>query len=254
MAKGFKHGSGAVISGGEQSSELNFSVKAYASADELPSAEMENTIGVITDVEITSWIFSATEPTAHDEGMVCITTGTSSTVEFNALKKNGIEVYPLSAKQYISGAWVDKTAKSYIGGEWKDWITDGDWIFNGIPFVELRTSGFTYTSQNGELIATASGGGYHNIGFDSDLAKYDTMEIEIWNESALSAHFTIFNANQGNITGTDGSVANLSIPITSGYETYTVPVSALGGQKYQCLFRASGTAEHKIRIKNWRLY
>ena len=60
-----------------------------------------------------------------------IQTGISSPVEFNALKKNGIQVYPLSAKQYIGGAWVSKTAKSYQGGAWREWIPAGALYYNG---------------------------------------------------------------------------------------------------------------------------
>ena len=109
MAHGFKHGR----SGG--STNLNF--KVIGSTTE-PSNPEENMIWVSTDQGITSYSFSATEPENPIYGMVWITIGTSSTVEFNALKKNGIQVYPISAKQYVSGAWVDVTAKSYQGGEW----------------------------------------------------------------------------------------------------------------------------------------
>lgn len=70
----------------------------------------------------------------HEEGTVWITTGISSHVAFNALKKNSVQVYPLSAKQYISGAWVDKTAKSYQGGEWVELFT-GELYKNGIQRV-----------------------------------------------------------------------------------------------------------------------
>lgn len=86
-----------------------------------PSNPNENTIWINTDADITSWVFSVTEPTGAD-GMVWISTGTSSPAEFNALKKNGIVVCPSSAMQYIAGAWVSKTAKSYQNGAWKDWI------------------------------------------------------------------------------------------------------------------------------------
>jgi hypothetical protein len=54
--------------------------------------------------------------------MVWVFIGKSSAVAFNALKKNGIQVYPISAKQYVNGAWVDVTAKSYQNGKWVDWI------------------------------------------------------------------------------------------------------------------------------------
>ena len=58
-----------------------------------------------------------------DEGFVWFPIGTSSPVGFNAVKKNGIQVYPISAKQYVGVEWVEKTAKSYQGGEWVDWFT-----------------------------------------------------------------------------------------------------------------------------------
>lgn len=134
-----------------------------------PASPKENTIWVNTDVPITSYIFSATEPEAPADGKngpVWISTGTSSTVEFNALKKNGLKVYPISAKQYIDGAWVDKTAKSYQNGEWVNWAKY--YIQNG-KLVEtlsgvLRTGQTVSMSQKGDYVeikATGqSSGGY----------------------------------------------------------------------------------------------
>lgn len=126
MGTGFKHGAG----GGNP---LNFKVVGNPQ----PSNPKENTIWINTDDKITSYIFSATQPTGS-AGMVWISTGTTSTVAFNALKKNGIQVYPISAKQYVSGAWVDVTAKSRQGGEWVDW-------WNG----ELYKIGNEYASLTG---------------------------------------------------------------------------------------------------------
>lgn len=83
-----------------------------------PSTAKENTIWVNTDTPITSWIFSAEEPSAAEAGMVWISVGTSSSVEFNALKKNGIQVYPGYAKQFNGGTWANKDAKIYQGGAW----------------------------------------------------------------------------------------------------------------------------------------
>ena len=62
-----------------------------------PASPKENTIWINTDAEITSWVFSATQPTGAD-GMVWISTGTSSSVEFNVLKKNGIKIIKLLEK------------------------------------------------------------------------------------------------------------------------------------------------------------
>lgn len=113
MGTAFLYGNGG--SGG--GAGLNFKVVGNPQ----PVSASENTIWIDTDSKITSWIFSATEPEMPSEGMVWISTGTASTVAFNSLKKNGVMVYPLSSKQYISGAWVDKTAKSYQDGAWVDW-------------------------------------------------------------------------------------------------------------------------------------
>lgn len=107
--------------GGSGGAGLNFKVIDGTTE---PSNPKENMIWVNTDQEITSYIFSATEPESPIEGMVCFLIDTSSTVEFNALKKNGIQVYPISAKQYVSGAWVDATVKIYQDGEWVE-LYDG---------------------------------------------------------------------------------------------------------------------------------
>lgn len=84
-----------------------------------------------------------------EAGAVWILTGTSSPAEFNALKKNRLQVYPLSAKQYQSGAFVDVTAKGYQGGVWVDWVT---YLYNkGNEYTDL-TGGFTSvkaTTQDG---------------------------------------------------------------------------------------------------------
>lgn len=150
MAKGYKHGAGGGSIG------LNFDVVAYATEEELNAATPKvNTIGVITSNEITAWEFSATEPSAPLEGMVWIQTGTSSTVEFNALKKNGIQVYPLSAKQYVSSAWVDVTAKSFQNGVLVDWW-DGTLYDAGNEFVDITGGWKAYALRiNGNVSASS---------------------------------------------------------------------------------------------------
>ena len=109
MAKGFKHGAGGV--------GLNFKVIG----NPIPEIARENTIWLDTDNKITGWFFSSKEPAQPTEGFAWIEGGIDSATKFNALKKNGIQVCPLSAKQYVSGAWVDVEAMSYQDGKWVDW-------------------------------------------------------------------------------------------------------------------------------------
>lgn len=112
MAKGFKAGASGVA--------LNYKVIGGTTE---PGNPKENTIWLNTDKKITGHYFSATEPEKMAEGEVWISTGTSSPASFNALEKNTITVYPLRAKQMVSGALVDVKAKSWQNGEWVEWYT-----------------------------------------------------------------------------------------------------------------------------------
>ena len=154
---------GRTNTGGGGSGGLNFQVIGGTTA---PSNPKENMIWVNTSTKITSYIFSATQPTGS-AGMVWISTGTSSTVEFNALKKNGIQVYPISAKQYVNGAWVDKTAKIYQNGAWRDWwdgylydygdknesITGG-WVGTRSAKITFNSTSMSLTSSGNAKVYT----------------------------------------------------------------------------------------------------
>ena len=59
-----------------------------------------------------------------EDGAVWILTGASSPVPFKVVTDSDIIIYPLSAKQYVGGKWVDKTVKSWQDGEWVAW-----WIY-----------------------------------------------------------------------------------------------------------------------------
>lgn len=140
-----------MIVGGDKGggADLNFSVVRYASESDLPETAVENTIAVITETEITNWAFDVDEPETLDEGMVWFGIGTSSLVEFNALKTNSVQIYPLCAKQYINGALVDVTAKTYQGGVWVDWTA---YLFKDGNTFESLTGGWesttAYTNSN----------------------------------------------------------------------------------------------------------
>lgn len=112
----------AVICGG--GGGLNFKVVGGTTQ---PTNPTENTIWVNTSTTISSYVFAAEAPSNPAAGMVWIYTGAESAAEFNALKNNILQVYPISAKQYISGAWVGKIAKSYQGGKWVDLTS---YVFN----------------------------------------------------------------------------------------------------------------------------
>ena len=111
---------GNIMSGRGGGGGLNFKVVGGTAQPANPS---ENTIWVNTPTEITGYVFSATQPESPTAGTVWISTGASSPVAFNAMKKNGLWVYPQTCHQYINDTWTAKTAKTYQDGTWVDWVT-----------------------------------------------------------------------------------------------------------------------------------
>jgi hypothetical protein len=182
MAKGFKHGAGGGTS-------LNFKVVGGTTQ---PTNPKENTIWVNTDTKITGWVFSATQPTEPTEGMVWVYSGTVSTVEFNALKNNAIQVYPIKAKQYIGDAWGEKETKTYRGEAWVNWwncelYDSGDECFDytgGWESVELK---YTSSGEGRALRVTNIDGGVKLQGNINRGGIYKTK-----NKVKLSGYKTVF--------------------------------------------------------------
>ena len=146
------------MSGGGGGADLNFKVVNGTTA---PSNPSENTIWVNTSTSIASWVFSATQP-AGSSGMVWICTDTESTAPFNALKKNNITVYPVSAKQYTGGAWVEKTAKTYQNGGWVDWLLPPFYIFKAgegalVPIKHSAAAGISASHTKDSIIHKVTG-------------------------------------------------------------------------------------------------
>lgn len=188
-----------VLGGG--GTNLNFTVVGGTSA---PTSLKENTIWVNTDAEITSWIFSAEEPETPSGGMVWISTGTFSAAPFNALKKNNITVYPIFAKQYVSGAWVDKEAKSHQNGAWVDWLK----VVVTKPDKVETYYGATYTVNENSITVKHNGtnGSAAHFGYKADLTDVKTVRV----------HFTKRNHRAETSFVSKSGVGILSSPQTSG--------------------------------------
>lgn len=198
------------IEGIDQCSSLNFAV---VGGTEQPIDPKENTIWVNTNKEITSWIMDANQPENLTEGMVWISAGTSSTVAFNALKKNGIQVYPLSAKQYVSGAWVDVTAMSYQGGKWVEWFVWNGELYDSGNEYEIVTGGWFITegrigwdlgegTKNADSITLSCPDESSSVAATTtksiDLTDYSTLNVNITDIERLVWLVIDKNQNMGN--------------------------------------------------------
>ena len=154
--------------GGGGGEALNFSIVGGTTQ---PASPKENTIWVNTGTAITGWIISASEPENSTDGMVWIMNDTGSAISLNALKKNSIMIWPMSAKQYINGAFVEKTTKIYQNGAWKDFIDwskwiikDGTSVYDVVAIGKPEDSSFspqklTMTKEDGRIKIACSGSG-----------------------------------------------------------------------------------------------
>ena len=236
MGKCFLHGNGGGTS-------LNFKVVGGTTA---PASPSENMIWVNTSEKITSWIFTATEPKNKSEGMLWITPGTASTAAFNALQKNGIMVYPMSAKQYVSGAWVSVVAKSYQGGEWVDWFVFlydygnenldliGSWVNKGLAFGSSQQNTIvpTITKNDNNIVfgieATVNLGGIVYTQYLLDLTDVKRIVIKGTSTASNSIYARLWTSiGQYHATNCVASVI-----CANNANEWVIDVSSLSGKHY----------------------
>lgn len=182
------------------------------------------------------------------EGMVWIKTGESSTVEFNALKQNGLQVYPLKASQYISGAWVAKTPKTYQSGAWVDWITylynngdectnvTGGWSANGWTDGTTTIKEGTKNSDHILLGAstTSTTNARHIIATENKIKILpETKSVCVTATPILIAQNNCFNIVVSPTKTRTDRIANIEIIGTVGTtETFSLDVSDISGDYY----------------------
>lgn len=207
---------------------LNFKVLGGTSQ---PSGQ-ENTIWVNTDVGITSWVFAPTAPEAPSEGMVWISTGLSSTVAFNALRKNTLQVYPLAAKQYVGGQWVDRVAMSFQGGKWVAWIADIIVYDGGAKDIALK---YQNASDKGTYInltlATNSNSASKAATIKSDPIDLTGLAVYQVTYGSMSGEGTFAGRIKAMVWSEDGgTMVKESTVSQSKSGTITVDVSELSGK------------------------
>ena len=235
MGYGFK----AAAGGG---SNLNFSVKTYATEEALlAAAPKENTIGVVTDTAVPKWGFYASEPEVQAEGEIFFTVATESAGSFNALKKNALTVYPTLCQQYVSGEWVRKAAYICKSGAWVQFSTlwNGELFEQGNVHADI-TGGWAYTDKsNSEVIMTNTDTDtiidcspgirkFYSLG-TYDFTEWNTltavMDYYATGESVKFGVSTVKATYEGS-----GIWAKLIYPKATG--TYNIDISTLSGSYY----------------------
>lgn len=233
---------GRTNAGGAGGAALNFKVVPGLTQ---PGTAAENTIWVKTE-SLTGWIIDANQPEELTEGMVWISVGTSSAAEFNALRKNGIQVYPLSAKQMMSGVLVDVTAMSYQGGEWVDWVT---YLIKGSELNTEYAGAWNQTTGNhgvgGSAQMTSEGllitgnqptsqiGTAFRYGPDDKINFNGVGAIEFMvNIKSGSGNLAAFVTPVFETAWSSEDVASINIAISQTNQISTMDVSGVNGKYY----------------------
>lgn len=171
-------GSVALEGFGGGGSDLNFKVVSFDAEEELFAASpKENTIGVITSDPINGWTVNEKEPTEHLDRMIWISTGTYGTVEFNALKKNSVQIYPVNVRQYADGQWKVVDAYIYQGESWVE-------ISGRVYLVE---NGIVNTDLTGDFSALAYGPSSSNASRKAPSVVKANNNIQIYHKTTGDA-------------------------------------------------------------------
>jgi hypothetical protein len=174
-------------------SELNFEIIGGTTE---PTNPKENTIWVNTSAEITGWYFYAEQPENMVEGEVWFATGDSSEAAFEALKKNGIRIYPIECKQMISGELKGVAFTIYQNGAWVEWwngqlydsgneytFVTGGWQARGLKVVSKYDAAAPTIAKGSNNVTISQSsyacGGVYEIVKDFDLTEFNTLTFNV---------------------------------------------------------------------------
>ena len=211
-------GEGLISRRGGGGARLNYKVVGGTSA---PTNPVANTIWVNTSTTISSHVFSATQPTNPVAGMVWLQPGTTATAPINVLKKGTVMVYPNACKQYVSGAWVVKTAKTWQNNKWVEWRI---YLFNAGVDNTALTGGYEGTGSYGKVkvedgvIFTYSSSsdktGSSRTIKAVDLTSFNTIYFEVDSCTGSSGKVAISD---------DGSTASADLDFYTAVATSSTP-------------------------------
>lgn len=153
------------------------------------------------------------------DGTLWIQTGASSNMSFNALTKNGIQVYPIYAKQSINGEWVNKDMQIYQNGE----LTEATLtvVPNHTDYGSTVWKGYCTSSSSNPSISVSSTStsmtfnAYKNNGVS---AAYVPVDVTGFSRMTIAGSYTVPNSAYGaNLGISVGMFASPSGSMATGY-------------------------------------
>ena len=208
-----------------------------------PSGPSENTIWVNTNTKITGYAFAPTAPADLAEGVVWFATGKSGMIGFNAMKKNTIMLYPLHAKQKVSGNLEKVDAQIYISGEWKK-LFSGMIYETGAYYTEYTDYKLPSNAviQDGADVLTLSTvanktSEVYKVFGPVPLDGINSLELSCYFADAVTsgAHRRVLYVAKSPSVGRKDAEAIKEVSSTSQFNieaTISLDVSALSGEYY----------------------
>ena len=242
----------------EDGVKLNFEVVGGANQ---PINPKENTIWVQTEDEINDWIFSITEPITLEEGILWFIMHPLSATPFNTIKEGNIQAYPIAARQYINGEWINKTASIYQNNTWIQFSVAKCYLFKAGSgaITSLKTyqeSSATITVTDDAISTTASSTTecYATCRTEKviDLSPYSTMYFTYTasgRKYAEGCKVGVVNkpCTTGDITNTT-LATETALSNSSTSKTVSVDLSSINDSLY-CCFGFCG----KLKVTEWWL-
>jgi len=196
-------------------------------------------------------------------GTVWIRTDKNSALAFNALKENALEVYPVLASQYISGAFVQKDILLYQDGAWESGIlvlydngdqcltVSGGWtgyaVYNGSADPSGETSMTIVGSNNGYQW----GGLMNNT--PVDFTSFTKLCFDVTVNSLTNVRCTCGYSTKG-VTGSGNeiimnTVGSVTLPGSVGRTTKYLDISTVTGAQYVAIQSGDYVSIHKVWLE-----
>ena len=163
-------------------------------------------------------------------GQAWIKTADNGLRQFNALKKNGVILRPLSTKQYLNGAWISKPVKLYQNRVWQELA---QYLYKNGEQYESLTGGWglgsgTVSGGKGGFAANAdhlsfTGKADTYYGFGTTLKAVDLTNFSTLNVYGSGGTFGVGTTQDGNFNASASMGA---------LQKYSVDISSLSGSYY----------------------
>ena len=194
--------------------------------------------------------------------MVFFKTALTSSVGFNALRKNEIAVLPTSAQQYIGGQWKNVEAHAYIGGTWVQFSSEKYVVFEAGKGLSAGLTGFSNATCNSNTIVgknplyAGNGNGDAIISREKiDVTQYKTATFSGINcgfDGNGNANSSSISAFVGGASTTIASASTTGGATLASNKTVTVDISNVTGS-VEFGFKTYSSAAYSVSFKNFNL-